>query len=162
MTYSNSTHACEVEVEAATGRIRIARYVVAEDCGTVLNPIVVRGQQQGAIAMGLSGALFEQVIYDDSGQNLTATLADYLVATATELPNFEILPMHTPNHRTPAGIKGMAEGGVMGAIGVIASAVNDALAPFGVVIERQPLSPQAIRALLRGQEPSMNGRIFTT
>ena len=162
MTYSNSTHACEVEVEAATGRIRIARYVVAEDCGTVLNPIVVRGQQQGAIAMGLSGALFEQVIYDDSGQNLTATLADYLVATATELPNFEILPMHTPNHRTPAGIKGMAEGGVMGAIGVIASAVNDALAPFGVVVERQPLSPQTIRALLRGREPSMNGRIFTT
>ena len=88
----------------------------------------MRGQQQGAIAMGLSGALFEQVQYDpETGQNLTSTLADYLVATACELPDFEIVPMHTPNRRTPAGIKGMAEGGVMGAIGAVTNAVNDAL-----------------------------------
>ena len=118
MTYSNSTHACVVEVEIATGRIAIERYLVAEDCGTVLNPLIVRGQQQGAIAMGLSGSLLEQVVYDsETGQNVTSTLADYLVATACELPNFEIISMHTPNRRTPAGIKGMAEGGVMGAIG---------------------------------------------
>lgn len=151
MTYSNSTHACEVEVDVRTGSLRIERYVVSEDCGTVINPVVVRGQQQGAIAMGLSGSLFEQVVYDENGQNLSATFADYLVATACELPNFEILHHNTPNKRTPAGIKGMAEGGVMGAIGAVTNAVNDALAPFGVVAERQPLSPQYLRSLLRGR-----------
>ncbi|MFZ2098969.1 MAG: xanthine dehydrogenase family protein molybdopterin-binding subunit [Oricola sp.] len=151
MTYSNSTHACEVEVDVLTGALRIGRYVVSEDCGTVINPIVVRGQQQGAIAMGLSGSLFEEVVYDENGQNLSATFADYLVATACELPNFEILHNHTPNRRTPAGIKGMAEGGVMGAIGAVTNAVNDALAPLGVVAERQPLSPQYLRSLLRGR-----------
>ena len=87
-------------------------------------------------------------IRPETGQNLTSTLADYLVATACELPNFEIVPMHTPNRRTPAGIKGMAEGGVMGAIGAVTNAVNDALAPFNVIVERQPLSPQTIRELL--------------
>jgi aerobic carbon-monoxide dehydrogenase large subunit len=149
MTYSNSAHACQVELDPETGRMAILRYVVAEDCGTVLNPIVVRGQQQGAIAMGLSGALLEQVFYDDTGQNLSSTLADYLVATACEIPNFEILSMHTPNKRTPLGLKGMAEGGVMGAIGALTNALNDALAPFGVVAERQPLSAAYIRGLLR-------------
>ncbi len=149
MTYSNSSHACEVEVDIATGALSIARYVVSEDCGTVINPIVVRGQQQGAIAMGLSGALLEEVVYDENGQNLSATFADYLVATACELPNFEILHHHTPNKRTPAGIKGMAEGGVMGAIGAVTNAINDALAPFGVVADHQPLSPQYLRSLLR-------------
>ena len=90
------------------------------------------------------------MIYDpETGQNTTSTLADYLVATACEIPNFEIIPMHTPNRRTPAGIKGMAEGGVMGAIGALTNAVNDALTPFNVWVERQPLTPQSIRALLR-------------
>ncbi|HEY0908759.1 MAG TPA: molybdopterin cofactor-binding domain-containing protein, partial [Bradyrhizobium sp.] len=151
MTYSNSAHACEIEIDPQTGRIDILRYAVAEDCGTVLNPVVVGGQQRGAIAMGLSGSLLEQVYYDETGQNLSSTLADYLVATASELPNFEILPMHTPNKRTPAGIKGMPEGGVMGAIGALTSAVNDALAPFGVTADRLPLTPPYIRGLLRGR-----------
>jgi len=115
----------------------------------VLSPVVVQGQQHGAIAMGLSGALYEQVIYDDAGQNLTALLADYMLATASELPDFEIIPMHTPSLHTPAGIKGMAEGGVMGAIGAIVNAVNDALTPYGVVAERQPLTPMALRELMR-------------
>jgi aerobic carbon-monoxide dehydrogenase large subunit len=151
MTYSNATHVCEVQVDAATGEIRFQRYLVAEDCGTVLSPVVVEGQQHGAIAMGLSGALFEHVEYDEQGQNLSGTLADYLVATATELPRIEILPMHTPNRATPAGIKGMAEGGVMGAIGALTNAVNDAIAPFGVVVTDHPLSPMRVRDLLRGR-----------
>ena len=152
MTYSNSTHACEVEVDRATGAIRIARYLVAEDCGRVLSPVVVEGQQHGAIAMGLSGALFEHIVYDEAGQNLSGTLADYLVATAHELPEFELLPMHTPNRSTPAGVKGMAEGGVMGAIGALTNAVNDALAPFGAVADRQPLTPMYLRELLRASD----------
>jgi carbon-monoxide dehydrogenase large subunit len=153
MTYSNSTHVCEVRIDTATGAIRFERYLVAEDCGTVLSPVVVQGQQHGAIAMGLSGSLFEQVEYDSQGQNLSGSLADYLVATAHELPNFEIISMHTPNKTTPAGIKGMAEGGVMGAIGAVTNAVNDALAPFGVVATCQPLTPMSLRDLLRDRQP---------
>jgi len=150
MTYFNSSHACVVEVDRQTGAIRIERYVVAEDCGTVLSQVVVEGQQHGAIAMGLSGSLFEHVEYDAAtGQNLSGSLADYLVATACEIPAFEVLSMHTPNRHTPAGVKGMAEGGVMGAIGALTNAVNDALHPLGVVVERQPLSPIHIRELLR-------------
>jgi carbon-monoxide dehydrogenase large subunit len=154
MTYSNSTHACEVEVDVETGRVTVLRHLVAEDCGTVLNPVVVEGQQHGAVAMGLGGALYEQVFYDENGQNLTATLADYLVPTAAEVPPIELVPMHTPSRHTPAGIKGMAEGGIMGAIGAVTNAVNDALAPFGVVAERQPLSPEYLRSLLRGKAPA--------
>lgn len=149
MTYSNAAHACEVELDPETGALKILRYVVAEDCGTVLNPLVVEGQQHGAVAMGLSGALLEHMRYDEHGNNITGSLADYLVATSTDLPGFEVIPMHTPSRGNPVGIKGMAEGGVMGAIGVIACAVNDALSPFGVVAERQPLSPDYLRSLLR-------------
>ena len=150
MTYSNAAHACEVEVDVETGALKILRYVVAEDCGTVLNPIVVEGQQHGAIAMGLSGALLEHMRYDEYGNNITGSLADYLVATSADLPDFEVIAMHTPSRGNPVGTKGMAEGGVMGAVGVIMSAVNDALAPFGVVADRQPLSPDYVRSLLRG------------
>jgi carbon-monoxide dehydrogenase large subunit len=149
MTYSNSTHGCEIELDVATGAIHFARYVIAEDCGTLLNPTVVTGQQHGAVAMGLSGALFEHTRYDETGQNVTGSLADYLIATSTELPNFEIIPLHTPSRATPAGIKGMAEGGVMGALGAVTNAVNDALAPFGVVADRHPLTPMLLRDLLR-------------
>jgi aerobic carbon-monoxide dehydrogenase large subunit len=153
MTYSNSSHACIVRLDVATGALEIERYVAAEDCGTVLSPVVVEGQQHGAIAMGLSGTLMEHMEYDPAtGQNLSGSLADYLVATAHEIPRFELIPMHTPNRSTPAGIKGMAEGGVMGAIGALTNAVNDALAPFGVRADRQPLTPIYLRSLLRGKQ----------
>ncbi|GAB3652896.1 xanthine dehydrogenase family protein molybdopterin-binding subunit [Ramlibacter alkalitolerans] len=157
MTYSNSSHACIVRLDVVTGGVRIERYVAAEDCGTVLSPVVVEGQQHGAIAMGLSGSLMEHVAYDpQTGQNLSGSLADYLVATAHEIPRIELIPMHTPNRSTPAGIKGMAEGGVMGAIGALMNAVNDALAPFGVRAESQPISPIYLRSLLRGKQATEN------
>lgn len=157
MTYSNSSHACIVRLDAATGALHIERYVAAEDCGTVLSPVVVEGQQHGAIAMGLSGTLMEHVEYDEStGQNLSGSLADYLVATAYEIPRIELIPMHTPNRATPAGIKGMAEGGVMGSIGALMNAVNDALAPLGVRADRQPLSPIYLRSLLRSKQATEN------
>jgi carbon-monoxide dehydrogenase large subunit len=149
MTYSNATHVCEVEVDVETGIVRIPRYVIVEDCGTVLNPLVVEGQQHGATAMGIGGTLYEQVVYDEQGQNLSGTFADYLLPTACEIPTFEIVSMNTPNSRTPTGTKGMAEGGVMGSIGAVCNAVADALQPFGVVVDRQPLSPDYIRSLVR-------------
>jgi carbon-monoxide dehydrogenase large subunit len=151
MTYSNATHFCEVTVDVKTGELAIGRYVIVENCGTVINPLIVEGQQHGATVMGISGTLFEHVIYDEAGQNLTGSLADYLIATACEVPELEIVHMHTPSRRTPAGIKGMAEGGVMGAIGAVSIAVSDALSPFGVTATRHPITPNAIRALLRGK-----------
>ena len=149
MTFSNATHICEVVVDVATGKVSLERYLVVEDCGTELNPLIVRGQQQGAIAMGISGALLEEVVYDEHGQNRSGSFADYLLATAVEIPPIEVISQHTANSRTPTGSKGMSEGGVMGATGALPSAVNDALAPFGVVAEAQPLSPIYIRSLLR-------------
>jgi carbon-monoxide dehydrogenase large subunit len=151
MTFSNSMHVCEVRVEVETGKVTVERYLVVDDCGTVLNPLVVRGQQHGAIAMGISGALLEEVVYDENGQNRSGSFADYLLATAVEIPPIEVVSQHTPNRKTLTGSKGMSEGGVMGATGAVPSAVNDALAPFGVVAERQPLSPMYIRSLLRGR-----------
>lgn len=151
MTYSNAAHLCEVVVDIETGVVTPVRYLVAEDCGTVLNPLIVAGQQHGAVALGLGGALREQVVYDAGGHNLTGSFMDYAMSTAADLPDIEIIACHTPSTRTPTGSKGMSEGGVMGAIGAVALAVNDALAPFGVVAERQPLTPGAIRALLESR-----------
>jgi aerobic carbon-monoxide dehydrogenase large subunit len=151
MTFSNATHACEVRVDIETGHVAIERYLVVEDCGTVYNPAIVRGQQQGAVAMGISGALLEEIVYDETGQNRTGSFADYLLATAVEIPPIEVISQHTPSRHTPTGSKGMSEGGVMGAVGVLPSAVNDALAPFGVIACRQPLSPIYLRELLRGE-----------
>jgi carbon-monoxide dehydrogenase large subunit len=151
MTYSNATHLCEAVVNTRTGLVSLERYLVVEDCGTVLNPLIVAGQQHGAIAMGISGVLLEEVLYDENGQNRSGSFADYLIATAAEIPPIEVISLHTPNRKTPTGSKGMAEGGVMGAIGAVMNAVNDALMPFGVVADRQPLSPVYIRSLVRGK-----------
>lgn len=149
MTYSNATHFCETLVNIKTGEVSIERYLVVENCGTVINPLIVEGQQHGAIIMGISGTLFEQIVYDDTGQNLTGSLADYMIPTACEVPNIDIIHMNTPNRNTPAGIKGMAEGGVMGAIGAVSNAVSDALAPFDISINKHPITPNLVRALLR-------------
>jgi aerobic carbon-monoxide dehydrogenase large subunit len=151
MTYANATHLCEVVVDVETGLVTPVRYVLADDCGTMLNPMIVEGQQHGAVAMGLSGALRERVVYDADGHNVTGSLMDYGIAAAADLPAIEIVSHHSPNTRTPTGSKGMSEGGVMGAVGAVTLAVNDALAPFGVVADRQPLSPGAVLALLRGR-----------
>ena len=149
MTYSNAAHLCEVVVDIETGTVRVERYVVAEDCGQVLNPMIVEGQQHGAVALGLSGALREQVVYDETGQNVTGSFMDYAMPAASDLPDIEVISVHTPSRRTPTASKGMSEGGVMGAIGAVTNAVNDALAPLGVAVHRQPLTPATIFLSLR-------------
>jgi aerobic carbon-monoxide dehydrogenase large subunit len=131
-----------------TGVVRVERYIVAEDCSRVLNPAIVAGQQHGAIALGISGVLQERVVYDENGQNLTGSFLDYTMPVATDIPAIELISMHTPSRRTLSGTKGMSEGGVMGAVGAVPSAVADALAPFGVVVDRQPLTGPAVREIL--------------
>lgn len=161
MTYSNAAHVCEAVVDVETGAVRIERYVVAEDCGQVLNPAITEGQQHGAVALGIGGVLREQVVYDAAGQNLTGSFADYAMSTASDLPRIEVISAHTPSLGTPTGSKGMSEGGVMGAVGAVTGAVNDALAPFGVVAERQPLTPAAISRLLAHAEGSAAAELAT-
>lgn len=148
LTFANATHLCVVEIERDTGAIRIPRYIVVEDCGTRLNPLVVAGQVHGGTALGLSGALREQVVYDGDGQNLTSSLADYALPRASDLPSFEIYDIETPNPGTPRGAKGMAEGGTLGAAAAVSNAVADALAPLDVTVDHQPFTPRAVRALL--------------
>jgi carbon-monoxide dehydrogenase large subunit len=155
LTFSNSAHACLVEIDPETGACTLLRYVAAEDAGTLINPMVVAGQTHGAVAMGLSGAAGEHAAYDASGQMLAASFMDYAIARAADLPGFELRHMDTPNPHTPAGIKGMAEGGTMGAIGAYMNAVNDALAQAGARLDSQPATPARIWGALRAAPPAM-------
>src|SRR5947209_14256954 len=123
LTFSSGTHICEVEIDPETGCVTIPRYAIVEDCGTILNPRVVEGQLHGATAQGLAGALSEEVVYAADGQNLSATFLDYAIPTASRLPAFEIEHIERPDPGTPLGMKGMAEGGVMGASAAISYAV---------------------------------------
>jgi carbon-monoxide dehydrogenase large subunit len=150
LTFSNATHVCEVVVDAETGVVRVERWIVAEDCGRVLNPAIVAGQQHGAVALGIAGVLQEQVVYDENGQNVTGSFMDYAMPVAGLIPPITLIPMHTPSRRTLSGTKGMSEGGVMGAVGALPLAVADALAPFGVVVERQPLTAPAVLGMIVG------------
>jgi carbon-monoxide dehydrogenase large subunit len=148
MTYANATHACIARVDAETGVIAIERYLVAHDCGTPINPMIVEGQVHGAVALGLSGALGEHCHYDAAGQNRAGSLMDYALARAAKLPAIEVIECNRPNRQTPSGIKGMAEGGTMGAIGALANAVSDALAPLGARAGVQPLTAERVRRLI--------------
>ncbi|HEY1930548.1 MAG TPA: xanthine dehydrogenase family protein molybdopterin-binding subunit [Acetobacteraceae bacterium] len=148
LTFSNATHVCEAVVDVETGAVTLERWIVAEDCGRVLNPAIVAGQQHGAVALGIAGVLQEHVVYDDNGQNVTGSFADYAMPVAELIPPITLIHMHTPSRRTFSGTKGMSEGGVMGAVGALPSAVADALAPFGVVVDRQPLTAARVRELL--------------
>jgi carbon-monoxide dehydrogenase large subunit len=149
LTFSSGTHICVVEIDPDTGRLAISRYAIVEDCGRVLNPKVVAGQLHGATAQGLGGALSEQIIYDAAGQNLSATFLDYALPTASRVPPIDIEHLQRPDPGTPLGVKGMAEGGVMGASAAISNAVADALAPRGVAMSCQPFTSRTIADALR-------------
>jgi carbon-monoxide dehydrogenase large subunit len=148
LTFSSGTHVCEIEIDPDTGRVTIGRYTIVEDCGRMLNPRVVDGQLHGAVAQGLGGALLEEVVYAADGQNLSATFMDYALPTASALPAFEVEHLERPDPGTPLGMKGMAEGGVLGASAALSNAVADALAPLGVDAGRQPFTARRLAAAL--------------
>ena len=148
-TFSNACHACIVEVDPETGRVTIARFVVAEDAGRLVNPMIVDGQIVGGVAQGIGNALLEEIVYDEGGNVLTATLADFLPPTSREMPPIELLHLETLDGTTVTQAKGLGEGGAIGAPAAVLNAVNDALAPFGVTIEEIPATPRRIRAALR-------------
>ncbi len=143
--YPYATHVCKVEVTPDTGDVRVLRYVVAEDCGTIINPAIVDGQAHGAIAQGIGGALFESLVYDPQGQLVTASLMDYLVPTATDLPAVELEHLEIPSPDSVNGAKGVGEGGTLGPPAAIANAVADAL---GVELNELPVTPEVVRRAL--------------
>ena len=148
-TFSNACHACIVEVDPETGRVTIERFVVAEDAGRLVNPMIVDGQIVGGVAQGIGNALLEEIVYDEGGNILTATLADFLPPTSREMPPIELLHLETLDGTTITQAKGLGEGGAIGAPAAVLNAINDALAPFGVTIEEIPATPRRIRAALR-------------
>lgn len=147
-TFSNACHGAIVEVDPKTGGVAVERFVVVEDCGVMLNPMIVEGQIRGGVAQGIAKALYEQVTYGDDGQCLTSTFIDYLVPTATEIPEIEIHHIETPCNSTATGAKGMGEGGTIGAAAAIANAVTDAVAHLGVEFDSIPITPSMLSSAL--------------
>jgi carbon-monoxide dehydrogenase large subunit len=148
MTYANGTAVAEVEVDVETGAVRIRKFVLVHDCGTIIHPRIVEGQLIGGVAHGIGNALFEWMGYDENAQPVTTTLADYLLVTSTEMPRIELGHHESPTPLNPLGVKGVGECGVLPVAAAVISAVEDALAPFGVHITRTPVSPADIVALI--------------
>jgi len=148
VTYTSAVHLAHVEVDAGTGAVRLLRYVVAHDCGKLINPVIVEGQIHGGVAQGVGGGLLEEMVYDEQGQLMTGTLMDYLIPTAKELPAIETVHLEYPSPRNPLGIKGIGEGGAISPPAAIANAVEDALRPFDVRVTRAPLGPSVVLGLI--------------
>ena len=148
-TFSNGTHVAVVEIDPETGQIELVRHVVVEDCGRIVNPMIVDGQTHGAVAQGIGNALYEDFVYDDGGQPLTTSFLDYVIPGTMEVPPIDIIHMETPPATSVTGFKGMAEGGTIGSTAAIANAVADALAPLGVEVRELPLTPDRVHRLIK-------------
>jgi carbon-monoxide dehydrogenase large subunit len=147
-TWASGQHAAIIEVDPGTGEVRFLRYVVVHDCGIVINPTIVEGQIHGGVAQGIGGALYERLHFDDSGQLVNASFMDFLMPTAMEIPDIEVAHLETPSPLNPLGVKGVGEAGTIPVAALVAEAIEDALAPFGVRISEMPLSPGRIRELI--------------
>jgi len=156
--YSYATHGAVVAVDLETGSIELLDFAVAEDCGTMVNPMLVEGQIQGGVVQGIGTALYEEIPYDDVGQPLAGTLADYLLSGAVEMPAIKISHLHTPTPHTEYGMKGMGEGGAVAPPAAIANAVRDALLPIGAEVNETPITPRRVlAAIARVRDGMMKG-----
>ena len=148
LAFTNGVQLSHVEVDVETGFVRLLGHWVAEDCGRIINPMLVDEQIRGGVAHGIGDALFEHCVYDEQGQLLTTTMMDYLVPMAVEMPDIHVTHVETPTAYSEGGFKGAGEGGVAGAPGAVLNAVNDALSPFDARVTRVPMTPEVIlRAL---------------
>jgi carbon-monoxide dehydrogenase large subunit len=151
LTYSYGTHAAHVAIDPETGKIEVLRYVVVEDVGRCINPLIVHGQTVGAAVQGIGATILEELVYDESGQLLAGTFMDYLLPTSTDAPAIDsIILEEAPSPLNPLGVKGAGEGGIVATGAALANAVSHALAPLGIQVTELPLSPNKIRAWLRG------------
>jgi len=149
MAFANGAGAVEVEADPETGAVRIVKFAIAHDSGRVINPMIVDGQIVGGVAHGIGNALFEWMGFDAQCQPITATLADYLLISSTEMPPIDVMHMESPSPLNPLGVKGVGECGVMPAAPALISAIEDALSPFGVKISRTPILPFEIVAAVQ-------------
>jgi aerobic carbon-monoxide dehydrogenase large subunit len=140
VTYANGLHAALVRVDVDTGSVSILRYVVVHDCGRVVNPLLAEGQIRGGVAQGIGGALYEELVYGEGGELLTASLLDYPVPRAAEIPSIDLDHLESPSTRNPLGVKGLGEGGAIPGPALLANAIEDALQPLGVVITQAPMT----------------------
>jgi carbon-monoxide dehydrogenase large subunit len=148
-TFSNACHVALVEVDIATGQVDVQKFLVAEDAGLIINPMIADGQVHGGVAQGIGNALLEEIIYDETGNILTSTLADFLPPTTHEIPKIELHHIATLTGNSITKAKGLGEGGAIGAPAAVIGAINDALSGFGVSIDEMPATPQRIRSALR-------------
>jgi aerobic carbon-monoxide dehydrogenase large subunit len=151
LTYGFGCHAVELEVDIGTCSVRILRYVVVNDSGRVINPMIVEGQIVGGVAHGIGNALMELMAYDEQAQPMTTNFADYLLPGSTEVPKIELTFAEYPSPLNPLGVKGVGESGCVPAAGAIVSAIESALAPFGVWIAEYPVTPARLFKLLEGK-----------
>jgi aerobic carbon-monoxide dehydrogenase large subunit len=156
MTYSNGTAVAEVEVDIATGGVTVLNIVFGHDCGRPIHPQIVDGQVLGGIVHGLGNALFERMQFDDTGQPVTTTFADYLLMTASETPPMRLLHFTSPTNLNPLGVKGVGESGVLPIPAAVISAVENALSPFGVRINHAPISPAEVVDLIAQSQSAAN------
>lgn len=143
-TFPSGAHIAVVDVDPETGSVALRRIVAVDDCGTIINPLIVEGQVHGGLAQGIGQALFEQMLYDGSGQCPTATFMDYSIPRAGDLPNFELGELQTSSPVNSLGAKGCGETGTIGIAPAIVNAVIDALAPVGVTHVDMPLTSGAV------------------
>jgi aerobic carbon-monoxide dehydrogenase large subunit len=144
VTWTYAVHVALVEVDIELGRMSLDKYVIAHDCGVVVNPMLVEGQIVGGAAQGIGGGMLEEFRYDADGQLLAGSLADYIMPTACEIPSMALIHRHSPSPLNPLGVKGVGEGGAIAPPVAIANAVADALAPFKAEFNRLPLKPERI------------------
>ena len=144
VAYANGAHGAELEVDIGTGHVRIKRYVIVHDSGRLINPFIVDGQVHGGVTLGLGHALFENMIYDDQAMPQSTNLAEYLIPTAPEVPNYEIIHQESVTDRNPIGVKGVGECGVMTAAPAILSAIESALQDFDIKLDKYPVTPSDI------------------
>jgi carbon-monoxide dehydrogenase large subunit len=149
-TFPFGAHVAVVEVDTATGEVELLRHVAVDDCGRILNPVLVRGQQHGGLGQGIAQALFEEVRYDEGGNPVTSTLATYQMPSAADLPSFEVSNTETPTHLNPLGVKGIGESATIGSTPAVQNAVVDALSHLGVRHIDLPLTPERVWRALRG------------
>ena len=151
-TFPFGTHIAVVEIDRETGEVKFQRYVAVDDCGRVINPMLVDGQVQGGIVQSIGQALYEEVVYDEQGQLITGTLMDYAVPRAKMIPWFELDRTETPTDVNPLGVKGVGEAGTIGATPAIVNAVVDALSPFGVRHIDMPIRPEAVWRIINSSD----------
>ncbi|NVN85726.1 MAG: xanthine dehydrogenase family protein [Rhodopseudomonas sp.] len=146
-TTACATHLAAVEIDPASCFVKVLKYVVAEDCGRIINPMIVDGQVHGGVAQGIGAALYEEMIYDDTGQLLSASLVDYVIPSAVEIPHIDVVHIESES-AVAGGFRGMGEGGTIGAPAAIANAIADALAPLGIDVFELPVTPERLFRLI--------------